>query len=110
MGACLASALIALAYLAPLASASDTGDAAKPKKSVGFASIAFEGVPKGVSYYLDTHTLNIPIQEGRNKAGPVVVKSGPHVVEVREGERVLFHEEVTLEPNETRTFRLPKAE
>ena len=110
MGAWLASALIALAYLAPLASAGDAADAGEAKKSKGFASIAFEGTPKGVSYHLDTHTLNIPIQEGKNKAGPVVVKSGPHVVEVREGERVLFHEEVTLEPNETRVFRLPKSE
>ena len=105
MGAWLASTLIALACLASASNASDTGDASK---TVGFASIIIEGAPKGASFHMDSYTLNIPGKPG--KAGPVVVKSGPHVFEVREGENVVFREEVTLKPDETRTLLVPKAE
>jgi hypothetical protein len=105
MGACLASTLIAVAYLAPASNADDTGEASK---TIGFASLLFEGSPKGATYHLDEHTLNIISRP--SSTTPVVVKSGHHVIEVRKGERVLLHEEVTLEPNETRTLRIPKTE
>ncbi len=105
MGAWLASTLIAVAYAAP---ASDAGEPSAADDPSGFASIVIEGASKSATLQVDGHVLSIPIQP--EKARPFVIKSGRHVIEVREGERVVLREEVALKPDETRTLRVPEAE
>ena len=104
-GAWLASTLIAVAYAAP---ASYAGETSRTDDPSGFASIVIEGASKDATYQVDGHALAIPIQP--EKSRPFVVKSGRHVIEVHEGERVVLREEISLKPGETLTLRVPKAE
>ena len=104
MGAWLASTLIAVACAAPASHADDAGGTDDPS---GFASIVIEGVSKDATCLVDDHVLAIPIQQGSSAS--FVVKSGRHVIEVREGERVVLREEVSLKPGESRTLRVPEA-
>ncbi len=105
IGAWLASTLIAVAYAAPASHAGESSAADDPS---GYASIVIEGVSKGAICLVDGHVLLIPIQQG--KPPSFVVKSGRHVIEVHEGERVVLREEVSLKPGESRTLRVPEAE
>ena len=105
MGAWLASTLIAVAYAVPASHAGDTNGTDDPS---GYASIVIEGVPEGAVCLVDDHVLSIPIQRGKSLS--FVVKSGRHVIEVHEGERVVLREEVSLKPGESRSLRVPEAE
>ena len=101
----MASTLIAVAFAAP---ASHAGDPSGTDDPSGFASIVIDGASKDATFQVDGNVLSIPIEP--EKARPFVIKSGRHVIEVREGECVVLREEVALKPDETRTLRVPEAE
>jgi hypothetical protein len=99
---------LAVALAAPTSQADEAKGADTPAP-IGFASIAFTGGSPDATYHLDGHTLNIPVNQKGTKAGPVIIRSGKHVVEVRQGEDVIFHEEVVIKPEEEKTIQIPKA-
>ena len=103
MRAWLASALIAVAIAVPATHADETGST---DDSSGFASITIEGASEDARYHVDDRALSIPIRAGR----PFVIKSGHHVIEVYEGERLALREEISLKPGAAQTLRVPKAE
>lgn len=116
IGACLTSTLIL--FLSGAGLASEEGDASSSKglasekddasSSKGLASILFEGTSETATYSIDGKALTIPYVQPATQ--PLVIKAGRHVIEVHEGKNLVLREEVVLEPGETKTLRVMKAE
>ena len=72
------------------------------------ATIQIEGASATATFAVDGYILGNPSSGGEPK--PVVVKPGDHVIEVREGERVVLRKEISLKPGEVKTLRVPKGD
>jgi hypothetical protein len=69
------------------------------------ASIQIEGGSTTATYLVDGFDMGSPFSGGVPR--PVVVKPGAHVIEVREGGRVVLREEISLKPDEVKILRVP---
>jgi hypothetical protein len=69
------------------------------------ASIRIEGASTTATCSLDGHDMGSPLSGGEPR--PLVVKPGDHLLEVREGERVVLRREISLRRGEAKTLRVP---
>jgi hypothetical protein len=72
------------------------------------ASIQIEGASTTATWSVDGHDMGSPFSGGEPR--PLVVKPGDHVIEVREGERVVLREEISLKRGEAKTLRVPEGD
>ena len=102
LAACLASTLV-LFSSAGLASEEDDASSSK-----GLASILIEGASETATYSIDGRAVKVPPKQDATHA--LVIKAGRHVIEVHEDKDVVLREEVVLDPGETKTLRVMRAE
>jgi len=72
------------------------------------ASIQIEGASTTATCLVDGYDMGSSFLGGEPK--PLVIKPGDHVIEVREGERVVLREKISLKSGEVRTLRVPEGD
>jgi hypothetical protein len=72
------------------------------------ASIQIEGASTTATCLVDGFDMGRPFSGDEPK--PLVVRRGDHVIEVREGDRVVLREEISLKSGEVKTLRVPEGD